>query len=45
MWPELAAYVESNYQLVVERKFEGWDAAYRIYVRKGVSLPRPRNAG
>jgi len=40
-WPEFAAYLESDYRLVVERSFpDEFSDAYRIYVRKNMAAPR-----
>jgi hypothetical protein len=40
-WPQFAAYLDENYDLAVSRYFPmEEDRAYRIYVRKGVDLPR-----
>ena len=41
VWPEFAAYLESDYRLVVERSFpDEFSAAYRIYERKDMTAPR-----
>jgi len=39
-WPEYAAYLHRNYDLVVERHFgaDAWSPAYRIYLRKGSAV-------
>jgi hypothetical protein len=53
-WPSFAGYLRDNYQLVVARNFDeqpgrlnrtqSTDRAYRIYLRKGVSLPLPQQS-
>jgi hypothetical protein len=54
-WPSFATYLRDNYQLVVARKLkeqpgrlyrtQSTDHAYRIYLRKGVSLPLAQKSG
>jgi hypothetical protein len=39
-WPQFEAFLDSDYRLVVERRFEDEDHhAYRIYLRKGIEFP------
>jgi hypothetical protein len=54
-WPSFSSFLQDHYQLIVERKMNQDAAhahrtqevnhAYRIYLRKGVALPLPPNAG
>jgi hypothetical protein len=54
-WPSFSSYLRDNYQLVIARNFDqqsgqlyrtqSTDRAYRIYLRKGVSLPLPQKSG
>ena len=40
-WPQFASYLDENYNLAISREFPiEQQRAYRIYVRKGVILPR-----
>jgi hypothetical protein len=53
-WPSFASYLRDNYQVVIARNFgehpgrlnrtQSTDHAYRIYLRKGVSLPLPQKS-
>jgi hypothetical protein len=43
MWPRFATYLINNYQPVITRTYpqQADASSYRIYVRRGVSLPLP----
>ncbi len=43
LWPKFATYLADNYQPVITRTYpqQADDSSYRIYVRRGVSLPLP----